>query len=275
MSRNDAASAIDITEHLPLVGHLVRETLARVPSHVDRDDLTSAGMMALVQASTSYDATRGVPFDRYAARRIRGAILDELRSTDWASRRVRRTAREIETTRAELSLRFGRIPTPAEVAAVLGINVEDVASNDDDINRAHLLSLQGSAFTSIEDLLPSREITPEQAAERSEQLSFLRHAIAELPERLRAVVEGYFLAARPMSEIAAELDVTDSRISQMRSEALVLLQSAMQRVMSDHVVPAPRPAGIAERRRAAYVAAVAARIHAEQHRSLPRTASAS
>jgi len=273
MAPKDAAPAIDLSEHLSLVGHLVRETLARVPAHIDRDDLTSAGMMALVQASKSYDASRGVPFDRYAARRIRGAILDELRATDWASRRVRRTAREIEATRGELALRLGRVPSPQEVASVLGIRLGDVLSNDDDINRAHLLSLQGSSFASIDDLLPSSDVTPEQAAEQHEQLSFLQHAIAELPERLRIVVEGYFLASRPMSEIAAELDVTDSRISQMRAEALTLLQGALSRVMSENVVPAPRPGGIAERRRAAYFAAVAARISASQHRT--PTASAS
>ncbi|MFC6341258.1 sigma factor, partial [Nocardioides hankookensis] len=78
-----------IVLHMPLVGHIVRETMARVPSHVDRDDLSSAGLAALVQAARSFDAERGVPFNRYASTRIRGAILDELRSIDWASRSVR------------------------------------------------------------------------------------------------------------------------------------------------------------------------------------------
>src|SRR4051794_29782939 len=79
-----------IVEHMPLVGHIVRETMARVPSHVNRDDLTSAGLTALVMAASAFDAERGVPFNRYAATRVRGAIVDELRSIDWASRSVRR-----------------------------------------------------------------------------------------------------------------------------------------------------------------------------------------
>ena len=85
-----------VAQHLPLVGHIVRETAARVPSHVDKDDLSSAGMIALVNASRAFDAERGIPFARYAATRIRGAIVDELRSLDWASRSVRRRGREID-----------------------------------------------------------------------------------------------------------------------------------------------------------------------------------
>src|SRR3954468_2255071 len=92
-----------ITAHIPVVSHIVRETMGRVPSHVDRDDLTSAGLAALVQASKSFDAERGVPFARYGGTRVRGAILDELRGIDWASRSVRRSARDLDATRAQLA----------------------------------------------------------------------------------------------------------------------------------------------------------------------------
>src|SRR5690606_41753329 len=88
-----------IAEHIALVGHIVRETRGRLPGHVDSDDLTSAGLTALVQAAQAFDAERGVPFARYAATRIRGATLDELRSSDWASRSVRRRARHVESPR--------------------------------------------------------------------------------------------------------------------------------------------------------------------------------
>ena len=88
-----------IESHMALVGHIVRETMVRIPAHVNRDDLTSAGLTALVQAARGFDAERGVPFARYAATRIRGAILDELRSIDWASRSVRRRARDLDETR--------------------------------------------------------------------------------------------------------------------------------------------------------------------------------
>src|SRR5215218_1636136 len=104
-----------VTSTMALVGHIVRESMGRLPGHVSRDDLTSAGLTALVQAAKSYDESRGVPFTRYAATRIRGAILDELRGIDWASRSVRRRARELDDTRSKLAVELGRVPSDAEV----------------------------------------------------------------------------------------------------------------------------------------------------------------
>src|SRR3954470_17088600 len=132
-----------ITSHIPVGTHIVRETMGRVPSHVSRDDLTSAGLAALVQASKSFDAERGVPFGRYAATRVRGAILDELRGIDWASRSVRRRARDLDATRAQLAGILGRMPSPQEVADAAGMTLTEIVQNDDDLARAHVLSLQG------------------------------------------------------------------------------------------------------------------------------------
>lgn len=256
-----------ITGHMQLVGHIVRETMTRVPGHVSRDDLTSAGLTALVLAARAYDDSRGVPFDRYAATRIRGALLDELRSADWASRSVRRRARDLSATRAQLAGTLGRTPTAAEVASATGLSEDEVAANDDDVVRAQVLSLQGSATTTIEDLVPHREPSPEDLLEQQERLDYLREAIEELPERLRVVVRGYFFAERPMAEIAAELGVTDSRISQMRGEALTLLRDALNSALEPGLVRAVagKTGGAAQRRREAYVAAVAAR-HARSTR---------
>ncbi|GAB7003369.1 hypothetical protein JCM18899A_08400 [Nocardioides sp. AN3] len=252
-----------VTSTMPLVGHIVRETMGRVPSHVVRDDLTSAGLTALVQAAQAYDPERGVPFERYAATRIRGAVLDELRSVDWASRSVRRRARDLEETRTHLSHALGRTPTLAEVATALGMSVEEVVANDDDVNRAQVLSLQAATASSLDELLPARAPSPEQIVEHHEKLTYLVEAVAELPERLRIVVQDYFFAERPMTEIAAELGVTDSRISQMRAEALVLLRDALNHALEPSMVrPVGKPGGCASRRREAYFAAVEAR-HAQ------------
>jgi RNA polymerase sigma factor FliA len=248
-----------VRQHLPLVGHLVRETMSRVPAHVNRGDLTSAGLAALVQAARSYDAERGVSFSRYASTRVRGAILDELRSIDWASRAVRRRAREVDEVRNKLAAQLGRMPTSAEVAAALGVGVADIAANEEDVSRAVVMSLQGFGQTPIEDLMASHVPGPEDVIEHRERLAYLKDAVAELPERLRAVVEGYFFAERPMAEIAAELGVTESRVSQMRAEALVLLKEALNSALEPALVtPHPRPNGCAARRRDAYFAAVAA-----------------
>ena len=249
-----------ITAHIPLVGHIVRETMARVPSHVDRDDLSSAGLAALVQAAHSYDAERGVPFNRYASTRIRGAVLDELRSIDWASRSVRRRARELDATRSRLATVLGRAATIAEVAQAAGMTLEEIAANDEDVARAQVLSLHASEDDALGESLVSSTPTPEALLEHAEKLTYLTEAIAELPERLRHVVEQYFLLERPMAEIAETLGVTESRISQLRAEALVLLRDALNHALEPDLVPvAARPGGAAARRREAYFAAVAAR----------------
>lgn len=252
-----------ITDNIALVGHIVRETMGRVPSHVCRDDLTSAGLIALVQAAASYDVSRGVPFVNYASTRIRGALLDELRSTDWASRSVRRRAREVDATAAQLANVLHRSPTNAEIASALGVTVEEVDHNASDIARARLVSLDGATHDVLDELLPSHQPGPEEALQHREQLAYLREAIAELPDRLRVVVEQYFLAERPMAEIAAELGVTESRVSQIRAEALVLLRDVMRRELEPGLTtegaPAVRSGGCVERRRQAYFDAVAAR----------------
>lgn len=249
-----------VTAHMPLVGHIVRETMSRIPAHVSRDDLTSAGLVALVQAAKSFDPSRGVTFARYAATRVRGATLDELRSIDWASRSVRRRARELEDTRHKLAADLGRTPTDGEIASVLGMSVEEIAANNVDVSRAAVMSLQGFGETSIDDLLPSRAPGPGQMLEQRERVGYLVDAVAELPERLRTVVEDYFFCERPMAEIADELGVTESRVSQMRAEALVLLKDALNSALEPSLVaPHPRPDGCAARRRDAYFYAVAAR----------------
>src|ERR671933_2973095 len=117
-----------VRTHMPLVGHLVREMLARVPQHVNRDDLMSAGYAALVHAARGFDEERGVPFARFAAARVRGALLDELRGLDWASRSVRQRARRTDAARQELTAELGRTPSAAEVAERLGCSVEDIES---------------------------------------------------------------------------------------------------------------------------------------------------
>ena len=258
-----------ITQHMPLVAHIVRETLVRVPAHVTRDDLTSAGLLALVQAAKAFEPGRGVPFASYARTRVRGAILDELRSVDWASRSVRRKARDLAETRARLTQALGRIPTDAEVASAYGMPVEEIARHDDDVARASVLSLQGTEQVDLEQLLPTGAPTPAQVVEHRERLEYMVEAVTELPDRLRTVIEQYFIAERPMAEIAEELGVSESRVSQMRAEALVLLRGALHRELEPELAPKPeRVEGCAARRRESYYAAVAARHAAALDRPL-------
>jgi RNA polymerase sigma factor FliA len=249
-----------VRAHMPLVGHLVREMLARVPAHVNRDDLLSAGYAALVAAARGFDEERGVPFARFAAARVRGALLDELRGLDWASRSVRQRARRTDTARQELTAELGRTPTAAEVAAHLGCTVEDIESADDDVARAVVFSLQGFATVGADDMVTEPSAGPEELLIRRERLGYLRHAIDVLPERLRAVITGYFFEERPMARIAEDLGVTESRVSQLRAEALALLKDGL----NTHLDPAlaaqsPVKDGCVARRRAAYYDQIATR----------------
>lgn len=247
-----------IKENMPLVGHLVREMLFRVPAHVHRDDLASAGYAALVTAAQAYDAARGVPFGRFAAVRVRGALLDELRQLDWASRSVRSRARRADVARQELTAKLGRTPSPQELAELLGVGVSELASTDDDVQRAAVLSLQGFAAGSADDLVTEQAMNPEELLLHRERLGYLHDAVAVLPERLRFVVEASFLQERSLADVAAELQVTESRVSQLRSEAVALLRDGLSRHMEQNA-PQVAAKGAVARKRAAYAAQVAAR----------------
>lgn len=248
-----------ITEHLPLVGHLVRELMHRLPTHVNRDDLISAGTVALVLSARSFDPTRGVPFARFAAIRIRGALTDELRTMDWASRAVRSRAREVETVRATLAARLGHTPARHEVAQAMGVSVRELDASDADVHRASVLSLQSLTPDDNAELLPTTGEGPESLLVRREQLGMLKDAIAELPDRLRTVVREYFFAQRKMADIAVELGVTESRVSQLRSEALAMLRAGLRTGADDEAaVPAAATRGQSAAR-AAYCTAVASR----------------
>ena len=246
-----------IRAHMPLVGHLVRDMLTRIPNHIHRDDLTSAGLHALVTAARSWDADRGIPFHRFAATRIRGAILDELRGLDWATRSVRTKARATDVTRQQLTITLGRTPTTEELAQALGTTTTDLHQTDNDVQRATVLSLQGFATSSADDLVTEPTPGPEDMLLRREQIGYLHHAIASLPERLQLVITEYFLNERPMAEIAADLGVTESRISQLRAEALSLLKDGLNTHLDPDLAPTPdKPESITARRRATYYAAI-------------------
>jgi RNA polymerase sigma factor for flagellar operon FliA len=276
--RSSAASRLDedalVRQHLPLVGYAVSDLSRRLPAHVQRDDLMSAGMAALAMAARSFDEEQGVPFGRYASRRIQGALLDELRSHDWASRSVRRRAREQEEAAARLAGRLGREATPAEVAEALGVQVHEIQANQHDVHRSVVLSFQAVVDANgdgVDSVLPAREPSPDQVLLERERQAYLRDAVELLPERLRAVVVGVFFDERPMQELADELGVTESRISQMRSEALALLKDGLTANLSPEALPAEeRPDGRVARRKAAYYTAIAARSDYRTRLSLPQ-----
>ena len=242
-----------VRRHLPLVQYAVAEVASRVPRHVSRGDLVSAGMVGLAQAARSYDGGRGIAFDRYASQRIRGALLDELRSRDWASRTVRAKARAVTAATDHLTGCLGRTPTKVEVAERAGIDVRAVDDLADDVHRAVVLNYDSLMDSSDgEGILPADNMTPEATLLERERTAYLIDAVACLPERLRRVIVGYFFEELPMLVLADELGVSESRISQMRAEALALMKDGMNSQLEPDLVVEQRPDGRVAKRKAAY-----------------------
>ena len=222
-----------IEANLPLVRHIVFQVAVHFPRHVDREELARAGALGLVEAAHRFDEDRGVPFNRFAAQRIRGAILDAVRSADWAPRSVRTVARSIEQAGNRLTSDLGRTPTQQELAGAVHVAPEELVRLQSKINRSMVLALDhpvGEAddeVVTLGDTIRRDEPDAADDLERTELLAYLRDALRHLPERHRMVVVGYFLEGRTSLELAELLDVTESRISQVRSEALAMLKDGI------------------------------------------------
>src|SRR4051794_40452591 len=134
--RDEAALHALIEQHLPLVKHIVFQVAVHFPRHVDRDELARAGALGLVEAARRYDESRGVPFDRFAAQRIRGAILDAVRAADWAPRSIRTLARKLETVEQRLASELGRVPSAREMATALGMTADELNRLQDRLFRS-------------------------------------------------------------------------------------------------------------------------------------------
>lgn len=253
-----------IEEHLPLVRHIVFQVAAHFPRHVDRDDLARAGALGLVEAAKRYDAARGVPFDRFAAQRIRGAILDAVRAADWAPRSVRTLARRLEAVEQRLATELGRVPARSEMADALGMTRKELDRLQDRMFRSVVLALEhqvgddsGEDLTLVDVMCDNSAVQPLEELEIRELHAYLRDAVDLLPERQRLVIVGYFLEGRTSLELARFLGVTESRISQLRSEALTMLRDGIEAQYSTSPQSADPPKGRVAKRKAHYAAAIA------------------
>lgn len=251
-----------IEAHLPLVKHIVFQVAVHFPRHVDRDELARAGALGLVEAARRYDESRGVPFDRFAAQRIRGAILDAVRAADWAPRSVRSLARKLESVEQRLATELGRVPSAGEMAEALGMTGEELGRLQDRLFRSVVLALEHEVnedseedLTLVDVLSDPSVLEPVEELESRELHSYLRDAVSLLPERQRFVIVGYFLEGQTSHDLARFLGVTESRVSQLRSEALNMLREGIEAQYSGTAVDAACSGRVA-RRKATYAAAI-------------------
>lgn len=219
-----------VTDTMDLVGHIVAEVSARYPRHVDRSELWNAGALGLVEASRRYDPESGIPFARYAAIRIRGAIIDSTRTRDWASRSVRRRLREIQQATAGLEEQKGRAPTSAELAEFLDITEDELDRRQAQAATSTLLHLDQPSDGEEPPLAdrieePSIDVVPDSALEHRELRGSLVDAVRNLPEIQAAVVSRYYVGGELLQEIAADMGLTEARVSQIRSEALTAMRA--------------------------------------------------
>lgn len=263
-----------VRQHLGLVGSAVHSIISRLPRHVDRDELTSAGMGALAQAARTYDESRETGFERFAMARIRGALLDELRQRDWASRSVRTRGRRLLGAVEDLTSRLGRSPTTAELAEHLGVTPSAVDAMNNDVERARLVSYDSLAGGAPRLSVHSEALDPEMVLVERERQAYLVDAVAALPKRMRQVVVSYFLEERPSQEIAQDMGISTSRVSQIRTEALALLRDGMLANLSPSQPASSTSAAISlvARRKAAYASAVAVRSNFKARLSAPVSA---
>jgi len=254
-----------IEQHLPLVKHIVFQVAVHFPRHVDRDELARAGALGLVEAARRYDESRGVPFERFAAQRIRGAILDAVRAADWAPRSVRTLARKLESVEQRLATELGRVPSAVEMAQALGMTRQELSRLQDRLFRSVVLALEHEVtddtdedLTLVDVLCDRSAVEPLEELETRELHAYLRDAVGLLPERQRLVIVGYFLEGRTSQDLARFLGVTESRVSQLRSEALAMLKEGIEaQYAAQPPAEAAPPSGRVARRKASYAAAIA------------------
>ena len=224
-----------ILTYAPLVKYVAGRLGSGLPAHVDEGDLVSYGLLGLIGAIERYDPGRDIKFETYAIARIKGAIIDELRALDWVPRSVRSRAREIERAIAELEAKLGVAPTDEQIAEKIGITVTELEDSLTDISRSSIAALdelwsvsgegdQISLMDTIEDESGPR---PEAALDQTEMREALADAIARLPEREKLVVTLYYYEELTLREIGEVLGVTESRVSQLHTKAVLRLKARL------------------------------------------------
>ena len=234
---SDKAREQLVVAYSPLVKYVAGRMSSGLPAHVEEADLISYGLLGLINAIERFDLTREIKFETYAITRIKGAIIDELRALDWVPRSVRARAREIEKVHAKLEHRLHRTPTDDEMARELKISTAEFQEALVKISTSTVVALDelwavsdssGDAVSLLDTLHDPDAPDPEQLLAQSEVKDRLADAIAALPEREKLVIALYYYENLTLREIGEVLGVTESRISQLHTKAVLRLKSRLQ-----------------------------------------------
>ncbi len=235
MYRNINKSNDDlVVKHAPLVKRIAYHLMSRLPPSVQADDLIQAGMIGLLEASRNYDATQGASFETYAGIRIRGAMLDEIRKNDWAPRSVHRKARKVAEAVRKIENAKGRDARDNEVAEVLEMSLDEYHQVLQDASGYLVLSFDdmGVDDEAIASQISHRAPSPVEGLQREDFKRSLEESISGLPERERLVMTLYYDEELNLREIGAVIGVSESRVSQIHSQALLRLQARLGHWMS-------------------------------------------
>jgi RNA polymerase sigma factor FliA len=224
-----------ILTYAPLVKYVAGRLGSGLPAHVDDDDLVSYGLLGLIGAIERFDPGREIKFETYAMARIRGSIIDELRSMDWVPRSVRARARDIERAIGELEARLGRAPTDEEISGKLGLSQDELNESLSEISRTSISALDelwtvssgGDQIALIDTIEDVQGPNPQSTLAETELKEAMGEAIARLPEREKLVITLYYYEELTLREIGEVLGVTESRVSQLHTKAILRLKARL------------------------------------------------
>ena len=251
-SKQQLAEEIEITaenreeviiRYSPMIKYVANRIAMRLPPHIEVDDLISVGVLGLMDAISKYDSSRGAKFKTYAEFRVRGAILDELRSMDWVPRSIRQKASAVDKVVQGLQAKLRRSPEDEEVAKEMGLSLDQFHDTLNETKSRPIFSLEdlgiakeSSDQQSLLDCLAGKaDADPQTQVRLIELKEIIAKAIDALPEKERLMVSLYYYEELTMKEIGAVLDITESRVSQIHSKAVYRLRTKLKAIISEEL----------------------------------------
>ncbi len=251
-SKQEAVEEIEITtenrdevikQYSPMIKYVANRIAMRLPPHIEVDDLISVGVLGLMDAISKYDSSRGAKFKTYAEFRVRGAILDELRSMDWVPRSVRQKASSVDKVVQGLQAKLRREPEDEEVAKEMGMSIDQFHDTLNETKSIPVFSLEdlgiakesGEQQSLLDCLAGKADADPQTQIRLTELKEIIAKAIDALPEKERLMVSLYYYEELTMKEIGAVLDITESRVSQIHSKAVYRLRTKLKAIISEEL----------------------------------------